>query len=768
MELLNHCILSLTKDHEFGTIEHYGLEILKDSAIKKDSEFHNSVQKSLVGFLLTILDHAQTLVNSKNFDDVVEILHLIREWTEELTVSFLEDLARANFFRQYSIIISLYCRRPNSQEGYIHDTYDKIEDLRMYSGVFLLVKQSLDTKNDDKLSSMIILAMRPLVAITCELFQLIEPEFTDGARVFIFGLDTENDKLSFDEGYNEGYISCFEDIINVINMVLDQKTPDTRAFYQIVTSGSLNTFVKLNDYIRDVLNKTTDIMAHLLGSLHRYLHKFGHMFSSNDIIKMAPWIISFISDKSIQHHKTKFFWQAGNGMDVVYSSLWFEASLYSECHTSVVSYSNQVGQVQSNAGSQPYLRVQPTMAASAIKFLSSVSESKYFNEEKRIMYFKKLEENDGFRIIAEFIKKNYTDSDTTQVVLRELTFGMFAPKKGTLFPLEDFSELLPLMLNFMKRTKSIKKSAHSCSYNLKRSVMCFLPLFVRDTTIEKLRELEDTHNLTDVLLECFYQSDKKGAVRIWGCCSVLLSHLFVLLRLNKGDDFARRIMSKLPAVWHLIQKYKTEDDLGNGRLTYLGCSSMFLRALSKLPCQSDQLICSLSEEMVTDCIQLFKFDYSGPGASVHSEIFKIAWFWIRTDKSKSFIEYLNQISSSGDYSIPTQKSSESPDINKESVYLFLCKTMTTYLDFLRGKLLSNKGESEEKEENTPELLFSRYNELDDMLLFTEKVLDIVKSSASDKELYALEDLVSPLIWAIEGVEHEKIIRNVKDFVGILR
>ena len=50
---------------------------------------------------------------------------------------------------------------------------------------------------------------------------------------------------------------------------------------------------------------------------------------------------------------------------------------------------------------------------------------------------------------------------------------------------------------------------------------------------------------------------------------------------------------------------------------------------------------------------------------------------------------------------------------------------------------------------------------------TKCMIFIAQSSTLDEELFMLEDMVSPAIWLLEKQEDERIVANVKEFIGIL-
>ena len=707
MNFLNDGVLPIRDHAELHVVGHYGLEILKRS--KKGSKFNKNVQKSLVGFLETALDVNLKLIGSHRFPhiSVEDILDIVDSWSDHLDPSWLFHLVRNDFFTHFSIVISVdLCS--NRLDGYT----EMMGYFRQYAKVLMDVENEIKAQNDKQLNQKMLLGLKPLVTVLCEMLQMIEEDFSYRSRFLILGPN-------------------FDDVNEIICMVLDTKTPDTKAFCKFVTSGCLKTLVKMQQFLKNELNGDDNTMLGPLGSIQSYLHKFGHMFSAKDMMKMVPWILDFIRCKSIQQEKAKFYWHAA-----------LTGNLMSLSHLSQ-GLSMLEGPIERN---------EPFMAASAVKFLSSPTISDLFNDERRKSYFQKLSETGAYKIFAEFIIENFADSDSTRCVLDALSDCLFATDKGTSFPLENFSELLPLMLNFMKRTKSMsKKKSNSGSHKLNLSVVRFLPLFIRTMSIEKLRELDEAYTLIDTLLQ---NSSPQDAPDFLLSSSVLVMELF--RRLGRTEKHAHCILSYIPHVWHLIPDYTSKSLLNCRKVNYFECCYMFLDALSTVFCHPDEKVQTVSEDMVLDCIEKSKLEYSGPSEKLHVAIFKIAWYWIRKDQSDAFTDYLNQLSSSGAQTTATRS-----NINKESIYLFLCNKMNRYIDFQREQL-------DKIEKTTDHNDLKKAALVNDFFFFTNEMVEIVSTCDNNEELYALEDIISPLIWSIDGVEHEKIVNNVKDFISVLR
>ena len=313
--------------------------------------------------------------------------------------------------------------------------------------------------------------------------------------------------------------------------------------------------------------------------------------------------------------------------------------------------------------------------------------------------------------------------DDERIVLKDLfPLLIMLPNvilKFLLIPDNDLSRIDKKKMDFLRHSSSssssnikIKSLAPNCAFTV-------LAIILSSITIDQLQELETQFGIFNQILKLLKKTaDLDGLLQYVDLLNNLDDkQLLTFLR-------AEKLLEIMSIVW---DKFKISTHITDHAVISLTYNvSLYLPE----SCQVDYS--DFIPALLSDLKNIHRLKPQNPG------MFKLIWQLAKRPNHKQLFKRLVKLS--------CQKSVEYASPGKRE----LAQIYKLITDLIIENL-----------EHEPPLNANYLHGL------TKCMILIARSSTLDEEFFMLEDMVSPAIWLLEKQEDEKIVANVKEFIGIL-
>ncbi|XP_063673853.1 uncharacterized protein LOC134811070 [Bolinopsis microptera] len=356
----------------------------------------------------------------------------------------------------------------------------------------------------------------------------------------------------------------------------------------------------------------------------------------------------------------------------------------------------------------------------------------YYSKEEFVPfsdnYKSLLDKHDLFNIIKDFAFANsqsYSCVDTVVIALgSSLNKHNMADKVVT-----PVREMVPFLLQYLKNLKGLKKSTMPDRYNLILSILEFYCFVYVYSTKNEIELIESINGLFTELLT-FLRSNQcaKDCLLSRRACEILYQYL----TRNGSKTHAATVLEAIPVVKRYIKRALKEENPA-----FLAAGAQLVLAAVPSEIEDPEMNQTVGD-IIIDVLERYKFSLDQP-----INVIRALWEIVRSNGHVALTRYISHIAAHNDFDWVASQNSETM-CDKSVVFNYLAEKITTILD--SGEIVDNF-----------------YLEV-----LTKDLVSVAEKSISDEEMYALEDLVSPLMWLLNDVDgNEVVIRNVKKYISIL-
>ena len=355
----------------------------------------------------------------------------------------------------------------------------------------------------------------------------------------------------------------------------------------------------------------------------------------------------------------------------------------------------------------------------------SQGDSFSFSDE----YISLLNKHDVFNAVKDFALANSQSHSRVDTVVSVLGSSL---KKNNAADkmIGPVKEMVPFLLPYLKNLKGWKKSAMPDRYNLIVSILEFYCFVFCYNSKDVIEQIESDNNLFTELT-AFLRSNQcaKDTLLSRRTCEIL----YQFLTRTGSKKHAIEVLQCLSVLKRYIKRAHKEENP-----SFLGAGAQLV--LAALPSDiDDPELNQTVGELLIDVLVKYRFSIDQP-----IEVFRVLWETIRNDRHVPLTRYIIHAAVNEDFDRIANQDVRTLIPDKSLIFNFLSKKITPLLD--SGEIVNNY-----------------YLEL-----LTKDLVIVAEKSSSDEELYALEDLVSPLMWLLNDVDgNEEVIKNVKKYISIL-